>query len=190
MNGRGLWSHFFFTFAGAVLSVFFGDSPERPNLWGLWKAFLQLPVRSAHVRAPASSPLVSDTEAFRRPLGGYFRDRFTAPDQARRTRASCLSRPIRYARRYMAGGLHVPNRARADGALFASSVVLLDHDWEQWDHAEFEQSAASAEYLVRQEGKPKSLDPSFLMRCASSRTRIWNGCCIARSTHAPWTWCS
>jgi len=34
-------------------------------------------------------------------------------------------------------------------------VILLDHDWEQWDHAEFAQSAASAEYLVRLEGKPK-----------------------------------
>jgi glycosyltransferase involved in cell wall biosynthesis len=34
-------------------------------------------------------------------------------------------------------------------------VILLDHDWEQWDHAEFQQSAASAEYLVRLEGKPR-----------------------------------
>ena len=34
-------------------------------------------------------------------------------------------------------------------------VILLDHDWEQWDHSEFQQSAASAEYLVRMQGKPK-----------------------------------
>ena len=76
-----LTSHFFFTFAGALLSVLFGDSPERANFAGLWRAFLQLPsaLRSrAQARALAA---INDTEAFRRPMGGYFRDRFVAtPD--------------------------------------------------------------------------------------------------------------
>jgi glycosyltransferase involved in cell wall biosynthesis len=34
-------------------------------------------------------------------------------------------------------------------------VILLDHDWEQWDHAELDQKATSVEYLVRMEGRPK-----------------------------------
>ena len=73
---RRLWSHFFFTFSGAVLSAFFGDSPERANLGGLWRAFRQLPGALRSRQRARSLATVSDTEAFRRPLGGYFRDRF------------------------------------------------------------------------------------------------------------------
>ena len=40
---RRLASHFFFTYAGALVSVVFGDSPGAPSMSGLWRAFLQLP---------------------------------------------------------------------------------------------------------------------------------------------------
>jgi len=77
---RRLASHFMFAYLGALVSVVFGDSPRRTSMAGLWRAFRQLPgaVRSRwRARALAA---VSDTEAFRRPLGGYFRDRFCAID--------------------------------------------------------------------------------------------------------------
>jgi GT2 family glycosyltransferase len=73
-----LLSHFFFALAGALLSSIIGDSPERSSLAGIWRAFRQLPgaVRSRwNARRLAA---IDDTEAFRRPLGGYFRDRFTS----------------------------------------------------------------------------------------------------------------
>ena len=35
--------HFFFAWADAVVSAVMGDSPERTNLAGLWRALLQLP---------------------------------------------------------------------------------------------------------------------------------------------------
>ena len=38
-----LTSHFFFSYAGAILSVMFGDVPMRANLATLWRAFRQLP---------------------------------------------------------------------------------------------------------------------------------------------------
>src|SRR4030095_7605 len=70
--------HLFFTYASAVLSLFFGDEAGRPNLTGLWRAFLSLP-RALQSRWRARSlAVVDDEEAFRRPLGGYFRDRFDA----------------------------------------------------------------------------------------------------------------
>src|SRR5579864_3629366 len=77
---RRMASHFFFTYAGALVSVVFGDSPRRASMTGLGRAFLQLPgaVRSRW-RSQALAE-VSDTEAFRRPLGGYFRDRFNVID--------------------------------------------------------------------------------------------------------------
>src|SRR5207302_6553338 len=71
-----LSSHFFFAWTGAVLSLIFGDEPGRPNLAGLWRAFCRLP-RAIRSRARALTlAQISDTEAFRRPLGGYFHDRF------------------------------------------------------------------------------------------------------------------
>src|SRR5579864_3799122 len=74
---RRLASHFFFTWAGALVSVVFGDTPRRASMPGLWRAFLQLPgaIRSRWQARRLAE--VSDDEAFRRPLGGYFHDRFS-----------------------------------------------------------------------------------------------------------------
>ena len=83
-----LLSHFFFTWAGALLAVVFGDVPLRPNFRGAVGApSVQLPrAMRSRWRARALAR-VSDTEAFRRPLGGYFRDRFepmeAAPERLR-----------------------------------------------------------------------------------------------------------
>ncbi|MCC7173780.1 MAG: glycosyltransferase [Bryobacterales bacterium] len=71
-----LLSHFFFAHTGALASVVLGDSPERGSLTGLWRAFLRLPQAMRSRLRARDLAAVSDTEAFRRPLGGYFRDRF------------------------------------------------------------------------------------------------------------------
>ncbi len=105
-----LGSHFFFTFSGAWISVLAGDSPERATLEGIWRAFRQLPeVVRSRWRA-RSLAVIDDTEAFLRPLGGYFRDRFAAiPPQtatpARAVRVALPGLPAR-ARR---GRVHVPD---------------------------------------------------------------------------------
>jgi hypothetical protein len=75
---RRLVPYFFVTWAGAMLSWLFGDSPERASLSGIARAMLQLP-RAILSRSRARKlAAVSDTEAFRRPLGGYFRDTFAS----------------------------------------------------------------------------------------------------------------
>jgi GT2 family glycosyltransferase/glycosyltransferase involved in cell wall biosynthesis len=151
-----MWSHFFFTFAGAVLSVFFGDSPERPNLWGLWKAFLQLPGALRARTQARELAAIDDTEAFRRPLGGYFRDRFSILDQQRENLSVLFVSPYPICPPVHGGGVFMYQTARELMPLCSLHlVILLDHDWEQWDHAELEQKAASVEYLVRMEGRPK-----------------------------------
>ncbi|HEV2687768.1 MAG TPA: glycosyltransferase family 2 protein, partial [Bryobacteraceae bacterium] len=63
-----LGSHFLFTFAGALMSLIFGDSPERASLPGLWRAFLQLPGALRSRSRARGLAVWSDTEAFRRPL--------------------------------------------------------------------------------------------------------------------------
>src|SRR5262249_49124146 len=82
-----LINHFFFAWAGAVVAVLFGELPLRPNLAAWWVAFRQLPGALRSRRRALELATISDTEAFRRPMGGYFRDRFAtmepAPDPMR-----------------------------------------------------------------------------------------------------------
>src|SRR5207248_3705003 len=68
--------HLFFTYAGVLLSLLFGDELGRANLGSLWAAFRSLPRAIVSRRRARSLAVVDDDEAFRRPLGGYFRDRF------------------------------------------------------------------------------------------------------------------
>jgi GT2 family glycosyltransferase len=151
-----LSSHFFFTFAGALLSVLFGDSPERANFAGFWRAFLQLPsaLRSrAQARALAT---IDDTEAFRRPMGGYFRDRFIAtPDDPEKLNVLFVS-PYPICPPVHGGGVFMYQTAVELARLCSLHLlILLDYRREREQHRELEQKAASAEYLVRMEGKPK-----------------------------------
>jgi hypothetical protein len=153
-----LTSHFFFTFAGALLSVLFGDSPERANLAGLWRAFLQLPsaLRSrAQARALAT---INDTEAFRRPMGGYFRDRFIAtPDDPENLNVLFVS-PYPICPPVHGGGVFMYQTAVELARLCSLHLlILLDYAREREQHHELEQQVASAEYLVRMEGKPREL---------------------------------
>ena len=74
---RMLASHFFFSYGGALLSVISGDRPGRANLDGWWRAFQQLPGALASRWRARGFAVIDDTEAFRRPLGGYFHDRFS-----------------------------------------------------------------------------------------------------------------
>ncbi len=111
-----LASHFFFAWAGALLSVLFGEIPGAPT-------FLACGARSCSCRGAMRSrwrarslARIDDTEAFRRPLGGYFRDRFApmepAPGPPARAVRFALSDLPADARRRR---LHVPDAAR-DGA--------------------------------------------------------------------------
>ncbi|HVN06752.1 MAG TPA: glycosyltransferase [Bryobacteraceae bacterium] len=73
---RRLAAHFFFSYGGALLSLASGDAPGRANLDGWWRAFRQIPGAVRSRRRARRLAVVDDTEAFRRPLGGYFWDRF------------------------------------------------------------------------------------------------------------------
>lgn len=151
-----LWSHFFFTFAGAAVSAFFGDSPERASLAGLWRATLQLPAAFRSRLRARGLATIGDSEAFRRPLGGYFRDRFskvqTEPDKLNVLFVS----PYPICPPVHGGGVFMYQTAIELAPLCSLHlVILLDHDYERWHHWELEEKAASVEYLTRMEGQPK-----------------------------------
>ncbi len=153
---RRLWAHFFFTFAGAVLSLIFGDSPERANLSALWRAFWQLPGALGSRSRARTVATVTDTEAFRRPLGGYFRDRFADLRKDPEKLSVLFVSPYPICPPIHGGGVFMYQAALELARLCSLHlIILLDHDWERGPHEELEKKAASVEYLVRREESPK-----------------------------------
>lgn len=153
-----LASHFFYAMAGAALSLIFGDSPERANFAGLWRACSQLPGAIRSRSMARSLAVITDTEAFRRPLAGYFRDRFeTLPPNPTDLGVLFISPypilpPVHGGAVFMSQTVkHLLRQTRL------SLIILLDHEWEREPHRIIEREAASVEYLVRLEGSKREL---------------------------------
>ncbi len=160
---RRLGPHFLFAWAGGVIGVLFGDAPGRPNLPALWRAFLQLPQAVASRRRARSLARISDTEAFRRPLGGYYRDRFepfAADPQPLRV---LFVSPYPILPPVHGGGVFMYQTLREMARLAEVHVVgLLDWPHEERENLKLREFCASAEWLLRPNGKPRdwgSLSP-------------------------------
>jgi len=163
-----LVSHFFFAYAGALVSEVFGESPERANFAGLWRAFRQLSgALRSRARARALS-VIDDTEAFRRPLGGYFRDRFIPLPHGRGSdwRGSEAHGPERLSVLLVSpypicppihgGGVFMYQTAlELTRRCELHLLIVLDYAWQRRPHQELERQVASVEYHVRTEGKEK-----------------------------------
>lgn len=145
-----LASHFFYCYAGALASVVFGKSPERATLEGLWRACRQLPqaVRSRWNARDLAA--VDDTEAFRRPLGGYFRDRFaTVPTELDRLRVLFVS-PYPIVPPVHGGGVFMYQTLQElVRHCEVHLVVLLHYPHELAAHDCLRGLCASAEFLVK-----------------------------------------
>ena len=168
---RRLTAHFFFLWAGAILAVLFGELPTRPNLNAIWRAFCQLPgaVRSrwrAH-----SLARIDDTEAFRRPLGGYFRDRFASMERTPERLRVLFVSPYPICPPVHGGGVFMYHTLRQMVRLAEVHVVeLLDWDWQEKDNQELREFCATAEWLVRPPGLPRdfgSLQPHAVREVAN-----------------------
>ena len=153
---RRLLPHFFFAWAGSVLSVMFGDISARPHPLALWRAFLQLP-RAMRSRWRARSlAAVSDTEAFQRPLGGYFRDRFAPMEPAPERLRVLFVSPYPICPPVHGGGVFMYQTLRELSRLAEVHVVeLLDWPGEETANEELRTFCASAEWIVRPSGYPK-----------------------------------
>jgi GT2 family glycosyltransferase/glycosyltransferase involved in cell wall biosynthesis len=155
---RRLLQHFCFLWAGAVLAVLFGELPVRPNLTAIWRSFRQLPqaVRSRK-RARALSQ-VSDTEAFLRHMGGYYRDRFAPMEPSPARLRVLFVSPYPICPPVHGGGVFMYQTLREMTKLAEVHVVeLLDWEWQQEDNQELREFCASAEWLVRPSGSPKDM---------------------------------
>lgn len=155
---RRLWSQFCFTWGGAIVSVLFGDSPERATLRSIWNAFWRLPAALLSRSRSRALAQISDTEAFRRPLGGYFRDRFAGiPAEPEKLSVLFVS-PYPICPPVHGGGVFMYQTATELAQLSALHlIILLDFEHERAAHAELEAKAASVEYIIRMPGRPKGL---------------------------------
>jgi O-antigen biosynthesis protein len=155
---RKLGSHFCFVWAGAMLSWLFGDSPERASFPGIARATLQLP-RALISRARARSlAALSDTEAFRRPLGGHFRDAFADDIGAGEKLRVLFVSPYPICPPVHGGAVFMYQTVRELARLTdLHLIILLDFPHEQKAHQELERICASVEYVVRLEGRQKAI---------------------------------
>ncbi|HUI78054.1 MAG TPA: glycosyltransferase [Bryobacteraceae bacterium] len=152
---RRLAPHFFFAWAGAVVSVLFGDAPGRPNVRALWRAFRQLTEAWGSRWRALSLARVSDTEAFLRPLGGYYRDRFLRLDPAPARPRVLFVSPYPICPPVHGGGVFMYQTLRELAQLTEVHVVeLLDLAEQAQDNLQLREFCASAEWLVRPLGNP------------------------------------
>jgi GT2 family glycosyltransferase/glycosyltransferase involved in cell wall biosynthesis len=167
-----LSEHFFFAWSGAVLAVLFGELPLRPNLRSIWRAFRQLPQAVRSRRRALALSAITDTEAFRRPLGGYFRDRFEMSGPApERLRVLFLS-PYPICPPVHGGGVFMYQTLREMTKLAEVHVVeLLDWPAQEKANEELRTFCASAEWLVRPSGRPPgmaSIEPHAVREFANA----------------------
>src|SRR5579871_6558211 len=145
-----LASHLFFSYAGAIVSVIFGDVPLRPNLAALWKAFRQFPQAVRSRWRARSLSTVSDTEAFARPMGGYFRDRFVPMDPTPEPLRVLFVSPYPICPPVHGGGVFMYQTLRELAKLAEVHVIeLLEYPWQEKDNEELREFCASVEWIVR-----------------------------------------
>jgi GT2 family glycosyltransferase len=149
-----LASHFFFTYAGALLSVAFGDEPGRANLTGFWRAFRQLGKAARSRWRARTLATVDDGEAFLRPMGGYFRDRFEAVDPHVERLSVVFVSPYPILPAVHGGGVFMyQTLLQLARWCDVHAVALLDYQWQAPVNEEMREFLASAEFLVRIPGR-------------------------------------
>jgi GT2 family glycosyltransferase/glycosyltransferase involved in cell wall biosynthesis len=145
-----LTMHFLRTWADALFSYCGGHSRERANFAGLARAFLQLPQALVSRWRALTLARLSDTDAFRLPLGGYFHDRFHALPAEPQTLGVLMLSPYPIYPPVHGGGVFMYGAASALGRLVRLHVVaVLDEEWQIEQHDPLTRICASAEFLIR-----------------------------------------
>ncbi|MBL8234127.1 MAG: glycosyltransferase family 2 protein, partial [Bryobacterales bacterium] len=145
-----LIGHFLHAWADALFSYLAGPSPERASFQGLYRAFLQThEAMLARWRAQTLA-LITDTEALRRPLGGYFRDRFHEMEVRPEPLSVLFVSPYPICPPVHGGGVFMHGTTMALAQLVdLHIVVVLDEDWQIEPHKELTDRCVSADFLIR-----------------------------------------
>jgi GT2 family glycosyltransferase/glycosyltransferase involved in cell wall biosynthesis len=169
---RRLGSHFVFAWWGALFSWVGGESPERGSFMGILRAVRQLPhAMTARVRARGLA-VISDTEALRRPSGGYFRDAFAAMSHAPPRLRVLFASPYPIYPPVHGGAVFMSQTVKELARLCElHALVMLDDASQREAHRELDELCATTDYLVRSDHKQKalaSLEPHALREFRSA----------------------
>jgi GT2 family glycosyltransferase/glycosyltransferase involved in cell wall biosynthesis len=158
-----LLDNFLCSWAGALLSWMAGDSPERSSLSGIARAALQLPRAMASRAGAIRLAAISDTEALRRPQGGYFRDFFSPLESRAEPLRVLFASPYPICPPIHGGGVFMHQTVHQLARMCELHViVLLDFAEQRPAHVELDRICASTEYLVRPLEHPRlvgSIEP-------------------------------
>src|SRR5579862_1785303 len=147
---RRLAGHFFFMYAGALASLISGDAPGRASLAGWGRAFRQIPGAVESRWRARKLAVVDDTESFRRPLGGYFRDRFVEMDEPPASPAVLFVSPYPICPPVHGGGVFMYQTLRELARFCEVHVVaMLDEPSQAPAQEELRSLCASAEFVAR-----------------------------------------
>jgi len=155
---KRLGAHFAFTWAGAAVNWIFGDSPERSSFAGIARATLQLPGALRSRQRALRLAVISDTEAFRRPLGGHFRDTFDEIKATSDPLRVLFVSPYPICPPTHGGAVFMYQTVHQLAKLCElHAIVMLDYAYQRPPHDELDKLCASTDYFVRLEGKQKAL---------------------------------
>ena len=147
---RLLGSHFAWLYAGLWIRLLGGEETARANSGALWRAFRQLGSALAARNRARRLAVVDDREAFRRSLGGYFRDRFQRPDPDRDKLNVLFVSPYPIEPPLHGGALFMNQTVRYLAPLTRLHVLaMLDEESDRAGNRGLEVICADAEFVVR-----------------------------------------
>ena len=155
---RLLGAHFAWLYAGLWIRLLGGEQTARPNSAALWRALGRLgPAIVSRNRARRLAG-IDDTEAFRRPLGGYFRDRFQRPDPDRDKLNVLFVSPYPIEPPLHGGALFMNQTVRYLAPLTRLHLLaMLDEESDLAENRKLGEMCADAEFVVRGRGRSGGL---------------------------------
>jgi GT2 family glycosyltransferase len=157
---RRLLAHFGLTWLDACFTWLAGESPERTSFAGILWAFRQLPQAMAARSRALRLAVTSDTEALRRPLGGYFRDTFAnMPDANQLDHLRVLfASPYPIYPPVHGGAVFMYQTVKELARLCELHLlVMLDQASQRAPHRALDGICASTDYHVRVDNRQKAL---------------------------------
>ncbi len=147
---RRLLAHFGWLYAGLWVRLLAGPSTARPNSAALFRALGQF-TRALRSRNRARRmATINDTEAFRRPMGGYFRDRFGTADPEREKLNILFVSPYPIEPPLHGGALFINQTVRHLAPLANLHLLcLLDQEKDLATNQRLADICASTEFPVR-----------------------------------------
>jgi GT2 family glycosyltransferase/glycosyltransferase involved in cell wall biosynthesis len=147
---KRLATHFLFSFAGAVMTAWSGDTPGRTSASGILRAAGQIPGTMRSRWRARSLATVDDAEVFRRAQPAYFHDRFSAlPKDPERLRVLFVS-PYPICPPTHGGGLFMYSALRELSRWCeVHAIVMLDYAAESEANQELLRYCKTVEFYLR-----------------------------------------